>query len=292
MTIRQLEHFMALARTLSFTEASRQSFVSQPALSRSLASLEEELGVQLLQRDRHRVSLTQAGMILAAALPKLKRELDSTVEAAQQTREGVRGTLTLGVLVGMALPPELDSTLRFFRQSLPFIELDFRCMGEDELIRALMAGQLDAVCSVDTDTGAGQILEKLVLREGRACLAVPAEREWPSPCSLSRLDGETLVFACAETSHHVHHWRALLIQAGATVQLRFVSGVSTQLMPVARGYGAAILPAEHTAFAGAGLRRVELEPPVPVYDCLLWDSRNLNPSLGLLIRTLSEEYAN
>ena len=72
MTIKQLEYFMAVARTLSFTEAAGELYISQPALSRSIATLESELGVPLLTRNHHSVALTAAGTLLASELPNLR----------------------------------------------------------------------------------------------------------------------------------------------------------------------------------------------------------------------------
>lgn len=61
MDIRQLEYFRKIAETGSISEAARQLHLSQPPLSCQLRGLEEELGVQLFQRSRQGVSLTEAG---------------------------------------------------------------------------------------------------------------------------------------------------------------------------------------------------------------------------------------
>lgn len=84
MTIKQLEYFMVIARNLSFTRASNEIYISQPALSRSIASLEKKLGVPLFVRDRHSVSLTPAGEVLAAELPALQEKLNMVIAAVKQ----------------------------------------------------------------------------------------------------------------------------------------------------------------------------------------------------------------
>ncbi|MBE6969158.1 MAG: LysR family transcriptional regulator [Ruminococcaceae bacterium] len=86
MTIKQLEYFMAVARTLSFTDAAAELFISQPALSRSIASLENELGVPLLTRSHHNVALTPAGTLLASELPNLRKELERITMLVCQTK--------------------------------------------------------------------------------------------------------------------------------------------------------------------------------------------------------------
>ena len=61
MELRQLKYFSAVAKQLSFTKAAATLFVSQSAISQQISALESELGIQLLVRDKHAVSLTQAG---------------------------------------------------------------------------------------------------------------------------------------------------------------------------------------------------------------------------------------
>ena len=70
MHIEYLEEFIELGQCLSFTEAARRCNITQPALSKHLASLESELGAQLVDRDRHSVELSQAGhALLRDAIP-------------------------------------------------------------------------------------------------------------------------------------------------------------------------------------------------------------------------------
>ena len=116
MTIKQLEYFMAVARSLSFTEAAAEMFISQPALSRSIASLATELGVPLLTRNHHSVALTPAGQLLASELPNLRKELERVTLLVRQTENGLMGHLNIGVLEGQQLDDSLQVTLKYFAQ--------------------------------------------------------------------------------------------------------------------------------------------------------------------------------
>ena len=66
MTIFQLECFCALADSLNFTQTANAMFITQPALSRAISSLEQELQLTLLQRTTHSVTLTPAGKIFSS----------------------------------------------------------------------------------------------------------------------------------------------------------------------------------------------------------------------------------
>ena len=91
MHIEYLEEFIALGQCLSFTEAAKHCSITQPALSKHLASLERELGVQLVDRDRHNVELSQAGhALLKGAVP--------ICEQYRSLRERVQSLATLPTL--------------------------------------------------------------------------------------------------------------------------------------------------------------------------------------------------
>lgn len=103
MEFHQLRYFVAAAEELSMTGAARRLHVSQPALSRQVAALEEELGVPLFERVRKRIRLTEAGRYF---LPKARQLLCDAETGAQQLRE-FYGTATRTLRVGF-LTPFLD----------------------------------------------------------------------------------------------------------------------------------------------------------------------------------------
>ena len=74
MTIFQLECFCALADSLNFTQTANAMFITQPALSRAISSLEQELQLTLLQRTTHSVTLTPAGKIFSSECHKMLKE--------------------------------------------------------------------------------------------------------------------------------------------------------------------------------------------------------------------------
>jgi DNA-binding transcriptional LysR family regulator len=87
MEMRHLRYFQAVATALSFSRAAERLHVAQPALSRQIADLERELGVRLLDRDRHKVSLTPAGQSFLRECGAL---LSHAAEAADKARRIAR----------------------------------------------------------------------------------------------------------------------------------------------------------------------------------------------------------
>ncbi len=100
MDLVQIRYFLALARTLNFTRAAEQCNVTQPALTRSIQRLEDELGGPLLLRER---SLTQLTELDRAMLPLLERIADAA-EAVRAGAESLRRRDTAPLRLGLCTP--------------------------------------------------------------------------------------------------------------------------------------------------------------------------------------------
>src|SRR5271155_4430571 len=93
MELRHLRYFHAVVDTLNFSRAAEKLRVAQPALSRQIRDLENELGVRLFDRNRVHVQLTDAGRTLAAHVAKILAEVDIAVESVRAAQRGAGGRL-------------------------------------------------------------------------------------------------------------------------------------------------------------------------------------------------------
>lgn len=98
MDIRQLTYFMVIAEEGQITAAARRLHMAQPPLSQQMKALEEELGVQLLNREPRQVTLTDAGEILYRRARQIITLTDSTRREIADFKNGLRGTLTIGTV--------------------------------------------------------------------------------------------------------------------------------------------------------------------------------------------------
>ncbi|MBB4224867.1 LysR family transcriptional regulator [Variovorax guangxiensis] len=97
MTLVQLRHLVSLATTGSFTRSARETFVTQPALSRSIQALEDELGQPLFDRVGHHSELTNFGREIVRRARQLLIDADELVACGQRTADGGAGTLRVGL---------------------------------------------------------------------------------------------------------------------------------------------------------------------------------------------------
>ena len=102
MTIIQLEYLLAVANCGSFSLAAEHCFVTQPSLSMQIKSLEEELGVVLLDRSKKPVIPTEAGEVVLAEIRETLRAYDHIREAVAELKGETSGRLRLGVIPTIA----------------------------------------------------------------------------------------------------------------------------------------------------------------------------------------------
>lgn len=142
MEMQQIRYFLAACEHLNFTRAAEEENISQPALTRAIQKLEEELGGELFRRERSRTHLTALGTQIRPYLEAIAVQVKAASEVAKATRKLERARLDLGILstVGSTRFPRF---LKHFQEIQPGIELWIHESKLQNLTEQLMDGQLD-----------------------------------------------------------------------------------------------------------------------------------------------------
>ena len=143
MTLVQLRHFVVLAETGSFVQASRAVFLTQPALTRSIQSLEEELGGKLFDRLGRRIALTPFGHEVLERARRLVADAEALKQTGKGLHAGLIGTLRVGLSSG---PGALLSTrlMLYMAEHHPRLQLEISRGNTGVLVAALRDQRLDA----------------------------------------------------------------------------------------------------------------------------------------------------
>lgn len=123
MDIEYLKRFVVIGQYLNFRKASEALFVSQPALSHSISSLEKEIGTPVFIRNTKNVSFTEAGNILFEAAQKILEDYEYALTEISKVTDTDANTLKIGY-VGAALDNSLTPLLRTFREAEPDITVN------------------------------------------------------------------------------------------------------------------------------------------------------------------------
>ncbi|QNL44551.1 LysR family transcriptional regulator [Oscillibacter hominis] len=143
MDKRELEHFIAIAEEENISKAAKKLNIAQPHLSRQLRQLEEELGVDLFERRKKKLYLTDAGRYLLNRGYEITRLMDQTVGEMRQIRNATRGTLSIGMLESVSVS-FLPGWIAEYRGENPEIMLHTWSAGTSaELLERLNKGLLE-----------------------------------------------------------------------------------------------------------------------------------------------------
>lgn len=141
MELRQLKYFAAVARTLNFTEAARQLYITQGTLSQQLRQLEFELGSDLFVRSSHSVVLTEAGEVLLPLATEMLETSELCQSRMKDLRKIVSGELRIGV--SASLRHMTSIVARQFMSKYPGVTLHIYSKGAVDLIQMLRNKELD-----------------------------------------------------------------------------------------------------------------------------------------------------
>ena len=151
-TIKQLRYLIALSETLSFTKAAEICFVGQSTLSAGLKELEDTLGVQLVERDKHSVSVTPIGRGVVERAQRLIVQADDLVDFVEGSAGSMVGVIKLGVIPTIA-PFLLPTLLPKMREQFPKLKVVLREDLSANLIDKLNRHELDfALIALPYDT--------------------------------------------------------------------------------------------------------------------------------------------
>ena len=142
MELRQLRYFTSVVQWKGYREASRRLHVSQPAISRTVTDLEDELGLKLFARTKRAAELTPEGEIFYREAVQALARVDSAVQTAKRAANGEIGKLSIGFL-GSATSPFLPELVRTFKAQHPDVTLTLQELTPLQQDAAFEKGLID-----------------------------------------------------------------------------------------------------------------------------------------------------
>jgi len=282
MELRHLRYFVAVAEQENVSRAALRLHVSQPALSRQIHDLEDELGFPLLRRSAKSVHLTEAGrLFLTEARAVLQRATDA-VQAARAVATGRRGELHVGY-APMPTSRLLPLALRAFQAAQPEVRVKLHDHSTEEMLAGLRHGSLQIAFLVQPTRAMLRGLRFEPLVEDRMRLAVrPGHRLGRlRSIAVARVAGEPLVAYSREEYPEYHDYLAKLF-AGLKSRPRIIEehddGASL-VAAVEAGPGLAFAPQSLACSVGPRLKLIPLTPePAPLVVGAAWVPGRLTPA--------------
>jgi DNA-binding transcriptional LysR family regulator len=254
--LRHLRYFLAVGEALNFTKAAARLRVAQPALSRQIQDLEDEIGVDLLHRSARGVTLTAEGKLFLEEVRELLKRVDESVEKTRALARGEYGELHIGyssVPTAEILPPALEA----FRKAVPRVKLVLHDLTSDELIAGLRNAALELAVMVQP-TGEQTVgIEFETARSYTWCVALTAAHPFArlKSISLEKVAAEPLV-ALRRKDYSEYHRILERIFAPISAKPRIAvecDSASSLIMEVEAGHGIAVVIANLKLMGGERL---------------------------------------
>jgi DNA-binding transcriptional LysR family regulator len=204
MELRHLRYFVAVASELHFGRAAERLVISQPALSQQIRSLEGELWLQLLERDRRGVRLTPEGETFLAEAKAVIQQADRAAEVARALAEGATGRLRLSYV--RTMPGGLPEVIvREYRRRYPGVEIATASGSTGQNVERLTSGDLD-VAFVHTPFESGAELLWVEIATEPLVVALPSANPLSKRRRIRRgdLPGVPLVYFPRQNSPGVY----------------------------------------------------------------------------------------
>jgi DNA-binding transcriptional LysR family regulator len=142
MNLKVLKSFLAVCRIGNISKAAQVLYVSQPALTRQIQELEEELGCKLLNRNARGLSLTESGYVFQVRAQEILNLAEQAKKEISETSEYLRGIIRIGC-VESAASAFLSSFIRRIRDKYPHVQYEIYSADGDDLRYALDENKLD-----------------------------------------------------------------------------------------------------------------------------------------------------
>jgi DNA-binding transcriptional LysR family regulator len=289
--LRHLRYFVAVAEECHFTRAANRLRIAQPALSRQIRDLEEELGCPLLDRQARNVTLTASGEALLEEARRLLNEAERLKETTKRAANGEIGRVAVGYVSWIA-PKFLFPLFRDIRQKYPGLEIDLKEMAPLDQIQALANDRLHLGFAKFLVTHAPEGVQGQPVSKHRMSAILPEGHPKISrnrPIPLISLANEPFIFVRpSEFSGYVHWIQDQCIQSGFTPKIvRTTDRQETALDLVCAGLGISLLSVpDDQALIRSGVVVQPLAPPVPTFTQNIFyklDHLKRYPAVALLL---------
>jgi len=291
MDLRQLRYFLTLADELHFGRAAEKLFIVQPALTKQIQGLENDLGVKLLNRSKRKVELTSAGKYFQEEIKQIVEKLERVKSQTKLVQEGNKGELRIGY-VGSCIHTFLPDMLTLLHEQNPQIQTYLNEMTSSSQRIAIENGDLD-IAFLRNPLPNQNLGQHLIFSETFS-LIVPEKHPINAENfkGVHQLKHEKFILP-PKNDGELYYQLQLSIceQAGFTpiIAHETVHG-HTVLNLVDHGLGITFLPSSFQHVTTANVKFIELENiPQKAEITAVWNLQNPNPSLNRFLDLVREK---
>ncbi len=295
MNFKSIRYFITLAHCLNFTQAANKHHITQTAISRYIASLEEQVGVKLFDRSSRKVTLTEAGKIYAEGMEKMLKEYDKLLERTKTAGNTYEGHIKVGI--GIYEYSIVEEFFARFLETYPEIKIDIFQFPYSTLTEQFKSNDLDVIIALDMckESFKENQIRCVNLFTSENVLVmnkVKKEELYPKSKVEDILRTEYLVTNCEDSGPHSMKMLYGLLERDfgfVPEQIVETNSLSTQLLMARTGHGVAIVPAFVNEIKDDSLAILKLPQKKPQQYCALLKSDSRNSAANMFMDFLEQD---
>lgn len=286
MNFSQIKCFLAAAECLSFTKAAEKLYLSQPVLSRQIASMEDELGMELFVREKKVVRLTPSGQIMADGLKSIASDYQTLVEKALALHRGFAGCLNIGMIEGQLLCPPYSVGLNKFHDTYPDVMVNLSRHTIAGLRRALSDGEVDIGFAASFNISDMDELDHITVGRAKTYLVVPKKHPLADKDNLTLEDfkNDTFLTLSADESTVINRNTG----SWGKVHTLEAPNISALALWLEAGYGIFPLNINHSLRNNPNLVFKDIPGLGESIEIIAWKKDNKSPLIKLFLEQFQE----
>lgn len=286
MNSMQILCFFAAARSLNFTQSAAELFISQPAFSHNISSLEKEWGIELFTRNNKRKDtyLTPAGQVMYEGMKELWDQYENVLQKALNVHEGKAGTLRIGLPGSNRIDERILAIFDRFQERFPEVELSLQRGSNNELLKGLQNNTIDIAFALRIDVEDKKWLKFKSLFSLETVLLLTSKHPLSKRENLSLIDFKDEVFVNI-SSKESPAINSLLKRecekAGFKPKVIDAPDINSQILYLEAGKGVAICNLNNIAAYNSHIKALHLRDLKPLEMVISWNTLNENRCIQL-----------
>ena len=292
MTPTQINYFLTVADKLSFSKAAEQLYVSQPAVSRQVSLLEQELGVPLFSRSNQGVTLTEAGTAFEQFFLESQRGFQELLDRVRSNGSEVQGTVNIGIIEGWDLSDFYPALSESMSDAYPNLTLNITGFNLDQILHALERGEVDVIITNESLLRGHERISSAPLTQRRGMLLFSAQHRLARKQGLALEDFKEEPFyvtAPPTMREATIELFSLCADADFLPKIEYVSGLSSAFLKLSSGRGA--LLCNDWMMAVNNPRFAALPMHIMRNISVAWAAENQSSLVQLLVGELKQYFA-
>lgn len=295
MNIYQMKYFLVTAKCLNFSKAADLLYISQPALSKQIKIIEEELGVILFVRNSRHIQLIPPALILQKEFEKIYNDYNIAVAKAQNSYQGLSGTINVGILDGTRVGDLFPGVLKYFSEFFPNVKVDMRNYSFMGLLEKLNSGDLDLIITLKFDVIGRKGIDYRIIEKTRDHVVVHNSHRLSNAKYVKLSDFKDDLFVMVSEEDSVESPKLILDafkREGVMPKVRFAPSIQAEMLWVQAGVGVCILDTRNIMYDNAEVKFLDVDPISDPSLTLAWNVDNYSPLKQAFIEAFMSDKEN